>query len=670
MNQIIRNYLKEHIEEYELKKYSEEKAFEHFINKCIVSRYSADRFDPDDVMTDEGEIGLDGIAILINQQLVLTIEDAKKILQSEQEIRVDFVFIQTKTSENFKLPEMSTFIRGVHFFFQESDRPHTNDQIENLIGIKDYIYSQITDQEHRPYLSLYYVCCGNWNTDNNLQEVVNSDKKNFLKSGIFEDVNYYTFDQDDIRGIYNEMRRKVKKVFTMEKHMAFPSMPGIKVAYFGLIRCKDLVRLLKDESGNLYPNIFEDNVRDFQGYNTVNTEIRNTIEVPDEQRKFAILNNGITIVAGDVKFNGDEATIFDYQIVNGCQTSRVLADHEDLLSDNSYVSAKIIQVSDVNVLNSIVFTTNRQTEVKSEAFVSAKPFHKKLEEYYNSVEPQYRLYYERRSKQYDMDSSIKKRKIVSLAGQTYAYVAMFLNEPHSVHRYFGELLTAYSNRLYGKDDFPEAYYVAAYYFYIIDNLFKQGSLDRELSAYKYQLCYIMRGLVGDTKLYQSSNKKLKKQAVDMIELSHNDAEFKLKLNTACTILKDSLKEYSTEEKIKSSNAGVTPDRTKSLTEIITKHIQDYTHEALNTHFLKKGDVVTCLVVAINPHNVNVELKTDDVRRKGSIHIKNINGRYIRNIDDYFHIGEFLQAKIISDNYEQSDFGWSLSTRKDGDSYAK
>lgn len=664
MNQIIRSYLNEHVAEYGISSYSEDEAFEHFMNKCIVSRYSVDRFDPGDVMTDEGEIGLDGIAILINQQMVLSVEEAAELMSSMREVKVDFVFIQTKNKEHFEDSEMSQFAKGVRYFFQNAEeRPKTNESIENLVRVKDYIYAHISDQEHRPYLSLYYVCCGRWSEETNLSSTVKLTKKDFEDTGDFEDVEYYPFDQENIRQIYKEMRRKVQKTFLMEKHMAFPPMQGIKVAYFGLIRCRDLVGLINDEGGYLYPNIFEDNVRDFQGYNPVNTEIQTTIRDAIEQQRFAILNNGITIIAGNVEFNGDEVTIFDYQIVNGCQTSRVLSDNSASLKDNAYVSAKIIQVADENILDSIVFTTNRQTEVKYEAFVASKPFHKKLQEYYNSTEPQYRLYYERRSKQYDMDAKIQKTKIITLAVQTNAYVAMFLNEPQSVHRYYGELLQNYSSRLYGEQDSVEAYYAAAYYYYHIDEKIKNGTLDKKYIPYKYQLCYILRGLIGDTCLYNGNTRKLQKIANELIRVSRDEAEFNRKLNTACTILNDSLEEYRQQDQAALTENGNTPDRSRKLTEILTKHIRQYTKEVQNTHFLKKGDTVQCLVDSINNYAVSVTLKTEDERNKGSIHIRNVGDFFVRDLNDYFRLGQIIEAKIISDDFVASGYGWSLSTKE-------
>ena len=88
-----------------------------------------------------------------------------------------------------------------------------------------------------------------------------------------------------------------------------------------MVRCKDFITILSDSDNRMLTNIFEDNVRDFQGYNSVNNEIQDTLNSSEDQPRFGLLNNGITIVAKSILSTGDWVEIYDYQIVNGCQTS-------------------------------------------------------------------------------------------------------------------------------------------------------------------------------------------------------------------------------------------------------------------------------------------------------------------------------------------------------------
>ena len=77
---------------------------------------------------------------------------------------------------------------------------------------------------------------------------------------------------------------------------------------------------LIDEDQNLRENIFENNIRHYQGDVDVNQMIQNTL-INDYERDFWWLNNGITIIASNVGQFGKSLTLEDVQIVNGLQTS-------------------------------------------------------------------------------------------------------------------------------------------------------------------------------------------------------------------------------------------------------------------------------------------------------------------------------------------------------------
>lgn len=658
MNQIIRGYLKAHQKEYDLENIADNEAFEHFVNKCIINKFTTERFDPKIIVTPKGEIGLDGIAIILNNQLITDLSLATSIFKNNDKVKTKFVFIQAKTSENFKSAEIGTFIRGVkHFFEPQNIRPKTNDMIENLIQIKDFIYDQAIEQSDKPELYMYYVCCGVWNTGNNLTNQLNTEKRYFDDTRDFSSVNIFPYDSDNIINMYREMRRKISRTFYMDKKMSFYKIPGVKVAYFGLIKCKDIVNLLKDDRGEMFSNIFEDNVRDFQGYNAVNEEIKQTILDKEEQEQFSVLNNGITIIAKSIETEGDAIKLFDYQIVNGCQTSRVIFDNSEKLSDTSSVLARIIQVENDDILDKIVYTSNRQTEVKYEAFSSATAFHKRLQEYYNSIplDPaEYKLHYERRSKQYDLDCNIDKNSVITLAGQTFAYIAMFFNEPHSVNRYYGEVLEAYKNKIYCDDDEPEAYYVSALYFYAIDRIAKKCIYSyKNLRKYKYHICCAMRALLCDAKVYSGNSKDLKKQASILLGEIKDRNKFLHDLNTVCTCINDILKE---SDDIPLSIRH----RSKEFTQRIIKYVISFKKSREDVNYIGIGSIVTCVVTGISDYKVSVEIDTNDARKYGSVYISNIADKYIHDIRKEVKLNDKMQAKIINDYDEHKYAGWDLT----------
>lgn len=654
MNKIISSFLDIHVKEYGISNYATETAFEHFINKCIVNKYSIDRFDPSEIMTDPGEKGLDGVAICINGRLVTTIEEFESIRKESPNIEVKFVFIQSKTSESFEGDEIGTFLYGVKAFFADKEnRPTTNEKMESLIELKDKIYTYSVDMPMPPILELYYVCCGKWLESNGLMKRINLEVSSLRESQDFDNVNFYPYDSEKIITTYKEMKKKVTRSFSMEKRITFPTIKGVKQAYLGLVRCKDFLSLLTDSDDNMLTNIFEDNVRDFQGYNTVNTEIQDTLQNEDDQARFGILNNGITIVAKRITPTGDEIEVYDYQIVNGCQTSYVLFDNKEKLNDNSYVMLKLIEVTDDDVSDKVIYTTNRQTEVKSEAFIATKLFHKRLQDFYNSIDPMYRLYYERRSKQYDLNDNISKNKVITLTQQIQSYLAMFLNEPHSTHRYYGELLRAYDNKLFLDTDDYEPYFCSAYFSYYVDYQIIMGNLDKKYKRFKYHLICAMRTLISESSVVFGQARKQQKICKKLWEYIKDESAMKRILDAAVTCLESAF--------LKCTTVPISErHRSKEITLSMIDFAETQTKASANKSFLKKGDIVHCTVTSMNPHAVKVSIKTDDARNYGSIYISRIAEKYIKDIYDEISIGEIFQAQIINDDFYEKPWGWELS----------
>ena len=438
----------------------------------------------------------------------------------------------------------------------------------------------------------------------------------------------------------------------MDKRVTFPAIDGVKQSFLGIAKCKDFVTLLKDSDGKMLTNIFEDNVRDFQGYNTVNQEIRETILNNADQNRFALLNNGITIVAKNIQIIGDTVKLFDYQIVNGCQTSYVLFDNADNIIDDSYIVLKIIEVCDESISERVIFTTNRQTEVKAEAFTSTKRFHKNLQDFYNAIDAPYRLFYERRSKQYDLHDDVAKNRIITLAIQISSYVAVFLNEPHSTHRYYGELLRSYESKLFLDNDACEVYYIAAYIIFYLDNAFKAGKIPKEYRRYKFHIACAIKSLeVGSHVLFGQARKQ-KKEFEKLFDLIKNEEKMNRYLNSAISCLDRAL--FKCTDVPESDR-----HRSREVTKELLNNISAISNAQSQKDFLKVGDVVHCVVVAVHSAFVYVTLMTEDSRNYGSIHISKLTGEYIHNIHDIVSLSDTFQAKIIEDFYD-NNHGWALS----------
>ena len=606
-----------------------------------------------DIMTDKGEKGIDGIAIVVNDRIILTVDEFESIARDNADLEVKFVFIQSKTSDKFKGDEIGTFIYGVKAFFaEESMRPETNEKIENMIEIKNLIYQKSINMVKNPELDLYYVCCGKWSDDNGLQNRIDIDLKPLIESQDFSNVEFYKYDSDKICIVYKELKKKISRTFLMERRISFPTIKGAKQSFLGIVNCQQFISLLTDNDGKMLTNIFEDNVRDFQGYNPVNNEIRDTINDEEDQKCFALLNNGITIVAKKVDVTGDNVKIYDYQIVNGCQTSYVLFDNRNMIKDGTYIIVKVIEVISEKLSDRVIYTTNRQTEVKSEAFTSTKHFHKELQDYYNALVGEFGLYYERRSKQYDLQDNIRKANVVTLATQTKSYVATFLSEPHSIHRYYGELLSAYKNRLYLDSDDVQPYYIAAYFNFFLEKLIKEGKIEKKYRVFKFHLMLGMKILMTDNDIIYGQARKQKKVCDIIFQIIRNEIEFQGYAETALMCLRQAI----VDSKINAMEQHRSKDFTTEYILLLNKQKKAVD----STEYIKKGDVVHCTVTSISKEYISVTIKTQDTRNRGKIHISKLTNEDIERCEDVTKIGDIFQAKIISKDFYASKNGWSLT----------
>ena len=70
-DRILTAYLKDFSDDFGLADLDENEAFEHFVNYSIISKHHLESFEPEDIAVGgPGDLGLDGLAIVVNDHLV------------------------------------------------------------------------------------------------------------------------------------------------------------------------------------------------------------------------------------------------------------------------------------------------------------------------------------------------------------------------------------------------------------------------------------------------------------------------------------------------------------------------------------------------------------------------------------------------------------------------
>ena len=496
-DEILKSFFANFVSQYELEEMDQDQAFERFVNFNIISTLYPREIDFEDLSTGgSNDLALDGVAIVVNGNIIKNEEEIGFLRERNGTLDIIFALIQSKSSSKFKGDQVGNFIFGVKSFFDDKSSISENDKIKHLRDIKEKIYQHSIDFERNPELKLFFVTTGVWKEPEQIVGKVRRELKELDERSLFRneaEVEFY--DAERLKSTYREISRKTVKEISFNNHVALPDMPkdlNVRQSFIGSIPVKSYLELIRNNDGKLSKGLFYDNVRDYQGSNKVNKEINETLKSSMNQALLPLLNNGITIIAKKVEKIGSKLKLTDFQIVNGCQSSHVLFNNTSIISEDTHIVLKVIDTTDQDVTNNIIKATNRQTEVKDEAFESIKPFHKDLQEFYkamsSSVNPP--IFYERRSKEYLGNPKVKSWQVITLASQVKTYVSTVLAQPQSTHRYFGELLDSNRGKLFAPQSNFNDYYLSSLMINRLESLLKINAIYKKYRPFKYHIIYL------------------------------------------------------------------------------------------------------------------------------------------------------------------------------------
>lgn len=552
-NRMLQNQLENFLDDYGIGERELSVAFEHFCNYCMFSLNAPEVYHGDSLFYESvhtgksGDNSIDGIMILINDEPVTTLDEAKAAISQKKNFTARFFFVQAKTSDNFSSAEMLQFGYGVKNFFEDSEL-NANQEVKDYKEIADYIIDNSANFSEKPTCSLYYVTTGKWVGDTNLTKIVEVQKTQLEDMNYFTNVEFQPIDLNRLMTIFKELNNSILREVVIAKNVPFPVIEGAQQAYLGLISFGEYLKLITDEGGALIQGVFYDNVRGYLGENPVNHEIIKTLKNKKSQVHFPILNNGITIVAKSLNVFGEKFKLMDYQIVNGCQTSNVLYRCRGSVDPNMMIPVKIVHSESPELVNSVIRSTNRQTQVLDEAFESLKEFHKQLQEFYDTYKDADRLYYERRTHEYDDQVGLKRQNIITLTNQLKSYMSMFLGEPHSMMRYYGELLKNNKDRLFQPDHKLIAYYTAAKTLHSVDRAMANGIVDmKKWKLYRYHILLIIQTIMSERKgvkaIPRPNSREMERLCKSILDVIENKKYFTAVLHIAEDILQKTLNEY-------------------------------------------------------------------------------------------------------------------------------
>jgi hypothetical protein len=539
MNPVNRAQMKEFSEAFGLTDKSDSDQFELYSIYSIINGGSGENIEPFDAHLSGTEFGLDGVAIIVQGDLVRDADEAANALEEVKNPQIDFYFFQAKTSSGFDYGEASKFFDGVKGFFA-GHMTKESAQISDLFGAMKVIYESGVKKQN-PGIHCFYASTGNYESQAKLERLIENTRNDLAELNIFDETRteISMIGAGQLQRLYRAASTASDVTIEFDKAVVLPEHPSVEEGYIGYLPASELLKVISiyDDQGNITSikrAIFHDNIRDFNPTSKINVEISSNLKA-GEGDNFVYRNNGITVVAKSIDRTGNKFTIEDYQIVNGCQTSNILFINRDT-SDGVNVPFRLIGTKNEEFIFSIISGTNKQNQVRDEQFWSLLPFMKNLEEYSRNTEASQRIFLERRENQYRSES-IERSRILQMQPLFKAVTAGLLGAPHRAARNYRSEISDKVTSVFGENSDVRPAYAAAYLHYRLEFLWRNQKIPAATKIYRYFIIdAVCRSFLGQRSFTSLSAKEIIKFSDDVVKMASDEPKLIARVNEVCAIL--------------------------------------------------------------------------------------------------------------------------------------
>ena len=556
MDIVLQSQFDQFKEQFEIVDMKDDDAFELFAIFCVVSKYVKYESITKDLLVElnvgnGGDWGVDGLIVFVNGKIVKTIDELNDRHQSNAYLTVHFVLVQAKMSNSFDSAALGQTLDGAENLLRavrgESALPPCNQDIADYRKLIKEIYRKSADfQEGRnPGLAVYYVACGDYKEQKDHTAKIEASRKFIAQQNLISNFECYMTGKEELINMYKDTKSLLKKTIVIEKRLTMPDVEKVEQSFLCLIPFSEYKKLIIDENGDIIESVFNDNIRAFQGENTVNNGISQSLK-DGEIKLFTAMNNGITIISKKISSTGDIFHLEDYQIVNGCQTSHMLHKNQYIDGiDGLSLIVKLISSEDKEIAKKVIVGNNSQTEVKREQLLALLKAQIQIEDYYNAQKKYEKLYYERRSRQYrNSYANVPAGKVITISFQIKAYISMIMGKPEKVRGYYGKIVEQFEKegmKVFTPENNAALYYTCALASHKMEDLIALKVIDRKYKKVKYHLLYAFRLMCEKGELSMQSSTKQQAYCNHLCDILCNSERCRQGFLAALALLEKALK---------------------------------------------------------------------------------------------------------------------------------
>ncbi len=413
---------------------SEAEYFEIFTAEQILKKFDPSYEDVEDGIVGGGQDGgIDSLYLFVNGTLIKADTDLSMFKKNTV---IELIFIQSKTSQGFQEETMNKFLASTTDLLNLSKPLNSlsatyNGDVCEKIGLFRKTQAEIEDFPQLRFC-YFYVTRGTKPT-NNLRlkvEPLKAKVKELFSSSEVE-VSFVGVSEllEIVRSNPETPYKMVLSNNPISASNPISVAEGDSGSFVAIVNLSDYFDFITNDTNELQRNLFEANVRDYQGTVQVNKGIQDALQEREKaQEDFWWLNNGITIVASNATLSGNVLKIENPLIVNGLQTSTEIFDYFDKQrpkEEDRNLLVRVIVPSNEDSRNKIIKATNSQTLIPPVSLRATEQIHLNIEDYLNS----YDIYYDRR-KNFYKNQGKPREKIISIQKLAQSVMSIILEQPH------------------------------------------------------------------------------------------------------------------------------------------------------------------------------------------------------------------------------------------------
>lgn len=396
-----------------------------------------------------GDGGIDAIYVLVNGELI---KEDTDLSVYKKDVVIDIIIIQAKNTTGFGETAIDKLVSSAKDLFnleQDFDDLRSTYNAQVLQGARNIKRTCLELAPRFPITKIrYYYATKATEVHPNTQRKVAQLQEEIRRK--FQSAEF-SFEFLDSTKLLQLARRQPAASLTLKLTDTPISTEG---GYIGLVNLQDYNDFITNE-GQLRREIFEANVRDYEGNVEVNEGIAATLNKPGTE-DFWWLNNGITIISTNATERNKKLLIKDPQIVNGLQTSTEIQRYfkRNPPEDKRNVLVRIIVPGSDASSDKVIRATNSQTKVLPASLRATDKIHRDIEEYFLTQD----LYYDRR-KNVQRNVGRPINKIISIPYVAQSIASIVYQEPHNARGKPGSLLKSDSEykKVFNSEFHPDVF---------------------------------------------------------------------------------------------------------------------------------------------------------------------------------------------------------------------